>query len=80
MMGFWECSGISWTTHKQSAPCSRQTTTTTPHRSIFTGWMLFLTIKNNVKALKVRNSKKSKLLTDNKNNHRFTAITQVNLR
>jgi len=37
------CSGISWTTCKQSAPRSRQTTPSTPHQSIFTGWMLFLT-------------------------------------
>jgi len=29
--------------HKQSAPRSRQITTPTPHRSIFTGRMLFLT-------------------------------------
>ena len=36
------CSGISWTTWKQSAPCSRQTTTPTPHHWIFTGRMLFL--------------------------------------
>ena len=28
-------SGISWTTSKQSAPCSRQITTPTPHHSIF---------------------------------------------
>ena len=37
------CSGISWTTCKQSAPHSRQITTPTPHHSIFTGRMLFLT-------------------------------------
>ena len=37
------CSDISWTTCKQSAPRSRQITTPTPHHSIFTGWMLFLT-------------------------------------
>jgi len=37
------CSGISWTICKQSAPCSRQITTPTPHHSIFTGRMLFLT-------------------------------------
>jgi len=42
-MGFWDDSGISWTICKQSAPRSRQTTTPTPHRSIFTGQMLFLT-------------------------------------
>ena len=35
-------SGISWTTCKQSAPCFREITTSTPYRSIFTGWMLFL--------------------------------------
>jgi len=27
------CSGISWTIRKQSAPCSRQITTPTPHHS-----------------------------------------------
>jgi len=37
------CSGISWTICKQSAPHSRQITTPTPHRSISTGQMLFLT-------------------------------------
>ena len=36
------CSGISWTTCKQSAPRCRQTTTPTPHHSIFTGRMRFL--------------------------------------
>ena len=41
--GFWDGSGISWTTCKQSAPRSRQITTLTPHHSIFTGRMLFLT-------------------------------------
>ena len=33
---------VSWTTRKQSARCSRQTTTPTPHHSIFTGQTLFL--------------------------------------
>ena len=37
------CSGISWTTSKQSAPCTRRITTLTPHHSIFTGRMPFLT-------------------------------------
>jgi len=41
-MWFWDGSGISWTICKQSAPRSRQMTTPTPHRSIFTGRMLFL--------------------------------------
>ena len=36
------CSGISWTTCKQSAPRCRQITTPTPYHSIFIGWMLFL--------------------------------------
>jgi len=43
-MGFVDGSGISWTICKQSAPSSRQITTPTPHRSIFTGQMLFLTL------------------------------------
>ena len=51
-MGFWDGSGISWTISKQSAPRSRQITTTTPHQSIFTGQMLFLFPTNSVKALK----------------------------
>jgi len=38
------CSGISWTICKQSAPHTRQTTTPTPHHSVFTaGQMLLLT-------------------------------------
>ena len=36
------CGGISWTICKQSAPRSREITTPTPRRSIFTGRMLFL--------------------------------------
>ena len=32
-MEFWDGSGISWTICKQSAPHSRQTTTSTPHHS-----------------------------------------------
>ena len=43
MMGFWDGSGISWIICKQSAPCSRQITTPTPHHAIFTGQMHFLT-------------------------------------
>jgi len=42
-MGFGDGSGISWTTCKRSAYCSRQITTPTTHHSIFTGRMLFLT-------------------------------------
>ena len=34
-MGFWDSSGISWIICKQAAPRSRQTTTPTPHHSIF---------------------------------------------
>jgi len=43
MMGLWDA--VAWTICKQSAPRSRQITTSTPQKnhSIFTGWMLFLT-------------------------------------
>ena len=41
--GVSECSGISWTTCKQSAPRCRRITTPTPHHSIFTVHMLDLT-------------------------------------
>jgi len=37
-------SGVSWTICKQSAPRCTQITTPTPHLSIFTGQMLFLTV------------------------------------
>jgi len=40
---WWGGSGISWTICKSFAPRSRQITTLTPHHSIFTGRMLFLT-------------------------------------
>jgi len=40
--GVLESSGISWTVYKQSAPRSRQLTTSTPHHSVFIGRMLFL--------------------------------------
>ena len=43
MTGFGDGSGISWAICKQSAPRSRQITTPTPHHSIFTGRLLFLT-------------------------------------
>jgi len=44
------CSGISWTICKlPAAPRSRQITTPTHYHSIFTNWLLFLTLK----ALKV---------------------------
>jgi len=42
-MGFWDGSSIRWTICKLSAPRFRQITTPTPHRSIFTGLILFLT-------------------------------------
>ena len=41
--GFGMTVAFSWTICKQSAPHSRQITTPTPHHSIFTGRMLFLT-------------------------------------
>jgi len=51
MMGFWNGSGISWTMCKQSAPYCSQITTPTPHHSIFTGWMLFLTPNQQCQSL-----------------------------
>ena len=53
-MGFLGCSGISWTTCKQSAPCSRQITTSTPHRSI----TLFLTPNKQCQSTKGSSSGK----------------------
>jgi len=45
-------SDISWTICKQSAPCSRLMTTSTPHHSIFTGWMLFPTPNQQNQSIK----------------------------
>jgi len=42
MMGVYGCSGISWAICKQSAPRSREITTTTQSLN-FTGQMFFLT-------------------------------------
>ena len=50
-MGFKDGSGISWTTCKQSAPCSSQVTTPTPNHSLSTGRMLFLMPKQQCQAL-----------------------------
>jgi len=55
MMGFWDGSGISWTISQQSAPRSRQITTTTPHQSFFTDWMLFLTPKQQCQSTEGNN-------------------------
>ena len=41
--GVWGCSDIIWAICKQSAPSSRHITTPTPHHSIFTSRMLFMT-------------------------------------
>ena len=57
-MGLRDGSGISWTICKQSAPCSRQITTPTPHHSIFTGRMLFMTPNKHCQS------------TEGKGNHR----------
>jgi len=51
---------------QQSAPCSTQTTTPTPHHSIFTGWMLVLTPNQQ------RQSTEGKI--NNNNNDRLTAF------
>ena len=40
----WGCNGTSWTIRKQCAPRSRQIATPTPHHSIFTGRIFFLTL------------------------------------
>ena len=41
--GVWGYNGFGWTICKQSAPRCGQITTPTPHHSIFTGRVLFLT-------------------------------------
>ena len=53
--GVFGCSGISWTICKQSVPRSRQITTPTPHHSIFTGRMLFMTPNQQCQSTKGTN-------------------------
>ena len=53
-MGFWDGSGIRWTIRKQSAPCSRQITTSTRHHSSFTAGCSSWRPTSSVKALKAK--------------------------
>ena len=63
MIRFGNGSGISWTTCKQSAPRSREITSTKHNQSFFTGRMLFLTpdqpTNQPLKALIYNNSVKN---------------------
>jgi len=52
--GVWDGGSISWTVCKRSASRCRQIATPTHVHSIFTGWMLFLTSTNSVKALNAK--------------------------
>ena len=54
-------SGIRWTICKQSAPRSRQTTTPTPHHSISTGRMLFLTPNQQCQSTEGTTQKKTNI-------------------
>jgi len=53
-MGFWDGSGIRWTIRKQSAPRSRQITTSTRHHSSFTAGCSSWRPTSSVKALKAK--------------------------
>ena len=76
MTGFWDGSGISWTICKQSAPRSRQTTTPTPHQSIFTGRMLFLTPKQQCQTTTATGNKHRLKADDHTHTHtRLTALS-----
>ena len=52
--GVFGCNNISWTICKQSSPHSRQIITPTPHQSIFTGRMLFLTPNQQCQCIESR--------------------------
>ena len=62
--GYWDGSGISWTVCKQYAPRSRQTTTPTPHHSIFTGRMPFLTSNQQCQSTEDKPSQQTTSTTD----------------
>jgi len=51
------CSGISWTICKQSAPCSGEITTPTPHHSLLQAGCSFWRPSDSVKTLKAYKSK-----------------------
>ena len=74
-MGFWDGSSISWTICKQSTPLCRQITTPTPHHSIFTGQMLFLTLSQQCQSTECN----SKVLLGFINNNKEDAVDRCNL-
>jgi len=80
MMGFWDGSGISCTICKKSAPHSRQITTPTPHHSIFTGWMLFLTPNQQCQSTEGKNllQQEPNFLTGSAGWYRLISIMAVN--
>ena len=65
--GVLRCSDISWTICTQSAPRSRQITTSTPHYSIFTGRMLFLTPNQQCQSTEGKSTDNNKKTTTNNN-------------
>jgi len=78
MMGVLECSGISWTICKQSAPRSRQITTPTPHRSLFTGRMLFLTPNQQCQGTEGIEDKNVQIYDKTeKNSYHYAKVTKV---
>ena len=78
MLGFEDGSGISWTTCKQSAHRSRQITIPTPHHSIFTGRMLFLTPNEQCQSTHARTHARTHAYTHTHPfNGSFSGTTQV---
>ena len=71
------CSGVSWTIFKQSAPRSRQITTTTSHHSIFTGQMLFLTPNQQCQSTEGTSTKSNHNTHTQPFNGPFSGIIQV---
>jgi len=75
--GVWGYSGISGTICKQSAPHSRQITTSTPHHSIFTGRMRFFMPNQQCQALKAELS--TTLLKKGNSIHDKTSVVNKKL-
>ena len=78
-MGFWGGSGITWTICKQSTSRSRQITTPTPHHSIFTGWMLFLTPSQQCQSTEGNNLHTKSRIVLGYNINKLTYLLTANL-
>ena len=77
--GVLECSGISWTICKQSAPQSGQIPTPTAHQSFFTSQMHFPTPNQQCESTEGKNLNNKRVLSLLKREAGWNVISASNL-